>query len=692
MPDPCDTAGMVKLAWANVVVVAVAVAGCNGPTTPAARSLILLHTNDEHSHVFGAGPELDDYPTPTVGGDGTLKGGAARRSVIFTAERAAAKTALADTLTVSAGDNAMGTLMQVPFTTDAPDYVLMKKLGYDVTTLGNHEFDFGPAALALAFQAAAGKGGAVPAVASNIQFSATDAGDDTLAALFDESGTDDSKLIHRTLIRTTPNGLKVGFVGNLGAVAATYAPLKGPVTFSLPTGGDENNIDTVKAQAWVDLQKAVDKLRADKADVVVILSHGGVNTADVTKGEDYDLAVHVNNVDVIVSGHTHTAFPAMTVTNPTTMKPVLIQQAGSFGQYVGRISLSVDSKGKVAFDMAGSKLLSVDSTTVPSVDFNPAIDDIISHLEGTKVTAGKSFLEQTLSSIFGTPITDDASKPGDLYFKKIAQTGFNIDGSKAFTETPMLVLTADAEFAAAQAFGKTDVAVMAAGVIRANLDKGKTGVVSFADVFRILPLGRSPVDGSIGYPLCRFAIYPIYLKAALELAAGFAYLNEDNSTNYLVPSGLRVEYDTSRAIFDQNTDPINPDNGRVRKIEIAADPTKPDEGFTTIFDASAGGWQNGVTPLGGKYYVVATSYYIASFAKAKGITLFDPDTGVIARTPEESILKHPDGTEVKEWEVLATYMQAQAALNGGTLPTRYDRNVGTFPRRMICSGPLCVTP
>gem|GEM_PF-3437514 len=47
--------------------------------------------------------------------------------------------------------------------------------------------------------------------------------------------------------------------------------------------------------------KAVDKLRnSDKADVVVILSHGGVNTADVTEGEDYDLAVHVNNVDVIV--------------------------------------------------------------------------------------------------------------------------------------------------------------------------------------------------------------------------------------------------------------------------------------------------------------------------------------------------------------------------------------------------------
>ena len=683
---------MHKLTLGKVVMAGVmGLVGCTPGTS--ARSLILLHTNDEHSHVFGAGPEIDEYPTPTTAGDGTIKGGAARRAVLFASERAAAKTAGADTLTVSAGDNAMGTLMQVPFTTDAPDYVLMKKLGYDVTTLGNHEFDFGPAALALAFGAAAAKGGAVPAVASNIQFSATDPGDDTLAALFDETGSDAGKPIHRTLLLTTPNGLKVGFVGNLGAVASTYAPLKGPVTFSLAAGADENNIDAVKAQAWIDLQKAVDKLRTvDKADVVVILSHGGVNVADMTKGEDYDLAVHVNNVDVIVSAHTHTAFPAATVTNPNTMKPVLIQQAGSFGQYVGRIKLTVDTAGKVAFDMTQSKLVPVDSSTVPSVDFNPAIDDIITHLEGTKLASGKSFLEQTLSSIFGTAVTDDASKPGDLYFKKIASTDFGIDGLKAVTETPMLVLTSDSELAAAQTFGKTDVAVMAAGVIRANLDKGKTGVVSFADVFRILPLGRSPVDGSIGYPLCRFAIYPAYLKAALELAAGFAYTSDDASTNYLVPSGIRVEYDTSRPIYDQVNDPLNPDNGRVRKIELAGDPTKPDEGFTTIYDATMGGWLNGVTPIGGKYYVVATSYYIASFAKAKGISLYDPATGNIAQTPEQSILKHPDGTEVKEWEVLANYMQTQAALNGGKLPSRYDRQQGTFPRRMLCSGPLCVTP
>ena len=29
------------------------------------RTLVLLHTNDEHSHLLGFGPEVDDYPPPT---------------------------------------------------------------------------------------------------------------------------------------------------------------------------------------------------------------------------------------------------------------------------------------------------------------------------------------------------------------------------------------------------------------------------------------------------------------------------------------------------------------------------------------------------------------------------------------------------------------------------------------------------
>src|SRR5262245_20712684 len=48
-------------------------AGC--PEENPTRTLILLHTNDEHSHVLGSGPEIDEYPTPTTPGTGTVRGG-----------------------------------------------------------------------------------------------------------------------------------------------------------------------------------------------------------------------------------------------------------------------------------------------------------------------------------------------------------------------------------------------------------------------------------------------------------------------------------------------------------------------------------------------------------------------------------------------------------------------------------------
>src|SRR5262245_35019823 len=108
------------------------------------RSLVILHTNDEHLHMLGAAPDLDDFPAPTAAGTGLIQGGAGRRAVLLQQERDAAAAAKADTLTVSAGDNAMSTLFQVPFASTGPDYQLMNALKYDVTTIGNHELDFGP--------------------------------------------------------------------------------------------------------------------------------------------------------------------------------------------------------------------------------------------------------------------------------------------------------------------------------------------------------------------------------------------------------------------------------------------------------------------------------------------------------------------------------------------------------------------
>ena len=220
-------------------------------------------------------------------------------------------------------------------------------------------------------------------VATNIQFSSSSADDDDLEALFDESGTDASKPLHRVYLMTTANGLKVGFVGVLGAVASTYAPLKTPVTFSLPPGGMETQLDAVKAQLYVDLQKQVDHLRNDlKADLVVALSHSGVDMKDMTQGEDYQLAVNVSGIDVIVCGHTAREFPVVSVTNPKSSRPVFIQQAGYFGRFVGKLALTVDDKGAVTLDNGNSRLLPIDDTIVATDAGINALVDVIDQPRG----------------------------------------------------------------------------------------------------------------------------------------------------------------------------------------------------------------------------------------------------------------------------------------------------------------------
>src|SRR5262249_3431575 len=144
-------------------------------------TVVVLFTSDEHSHVFGFSPELDDYPHATTAGTGELIGGVARRASVLARERKAAEGAGKDTITVSAGDNQMGTLVHAARETASIDYVTMKALGYDATTFGNHEFDFGPQSLVKAIKAAQAAGGLPPIVASNIHFSDFSADDDELA-------------------------------------------------------------------------------------------------------------------------------------------------------------------------------------------------------------------------------------------------------------------------------------------------------------------------------------------------------------------------------------------------------------------------------------------------------------------------------------------------------------------------------
>ena len=130
----------------------------------AGKQVDVLFLHDTHSH-------LNSFLTVEDGQDVTLGGFAQIKTLINQA-----KADNPDTLVLDAGDFSMGTLIQTIFHTDAAELRMLGALECDVTTLGNHEFDYRSAGLAGALNAAVESGEPVPAmVLCNIDWEAMEA-------------------------------------------------------------------------------------------------------------------------------------------------------------------------------------------------------------------------------------------------------------------------------------------------------------------------------------------------------------------------------------------------------------------------------------------------------------------------------------------------------------------------------------
>jgi 5'-nucleotidase len=473
-----------------------------------AQKLVILHTNDLHSHLEGFAPE-HDYTPLSPDDDGTV-GGVARLSSAIGAARARAAKDGTPVLLLDAGDFMMGTLFELLASTQAAELSWMQALAYDATTLGNHELDWTPAGLAAILAAAQQQGVALPIVASNLQFSEPDDGDDALEALADAG------MIRTKLVKTV-GGLKVGIFGLLGADAAQVTPQAAPLTFEA--------ISDAAARMVAELRDD------DGVDLVIALSHSGIDR-DGT-GEDRDLAKAVAGIDVIVSGHTHDS-----LAEPVREGRTLIVTAGSYGRFLGELELTVTppaSKGdspQVVLD--GYELLDIDDS-----------------LEGDEDT-------QALVSgyIDGIDAALDAS--GLSYRAVVAQTETDL-ALPEFSEAPVGNLVADAYRTIGSALDAEDPPVLgfdANGQLRAPIVRGQTGEIWLADLFRVVPLGIGP-DQKPGFPLVTYYLNAADIASGLELGASNGALSNDY---VLQLSGVNVEYDMSKPLF-----------GRVARVTLVTE-------------------------------------------------------------------------------------------------------------------------
>ena len=457
----------------------------------------ILHTNDMHSNVIGVGP-LRDY-TPLSLGDDQTRGGYARLGALI-AQRRAELEQLGPVLVLDAGDYSMGTAVAAACRELGAELQLMAQMGYDATTLGNHEFDLGPDGLGQAIKQAANAGEVPAVIVTNSDVSAES-----------ERLKDLQEMAQRQILRShlviERGGLKFGLVGIIGYDAFKYAADPGAVVFTDP-------IATAKA--------AVQMLKRDeKVDVAIALSHGGViqgSDGRFDRGEDLDLLAAIPELDVVIGGHTHTelAEPLLSGHRP-------VVQTGKYGEHLGELVLSV-ADGQVTVE--SYRLIPIDDQIEGDPDIQSRVEDFLQQ-SGEVVFASRGY--QTTQPLVA--ITEN----------------WPMNYADVVSGTPLANVVTDALRLATG----SQVALTANGLIRAGLDKGNQGIQTVYDIFALTPLGNGIVDPIAGSALVRGYFTARELKNTLE----FLLIDDPNHPGEYFPrvSGLRFYYDPDRPRFDRVT-------------------------------------------------------------------------------------------------------------------------------------------
>ncbi len=463
------------------------------------KMITIVHSNDLHSHLLGFSPNIDYTPSET--GDDKTVGGWAR---IATVIRDVKQDRTNPVLVVDAGDFLMGSLFHMLSREEAFELRLMKAMGYDVVTLGNHEFDLKPAGLTRILTA--NQRDQIPfIVSSNAIFSSESEADDELEKVFAEGIVEPYLVLEK-------DGVRIGFFGLMGKGAAEVAPFASPVKFEDPVAA---------------AKRMVKKLReGEKADIVVCLSHSGLSD-NPEKSEDEVLAREAPGIDIIISGHTHTK------TDVRKVNDTLVVQAWCYGRQLGVMDIDWDG-GKVS--LKDYRLIDIND----SIGGDARITAMISGFEdriNEEVLAGEGFefREIIARTPFKLEIVEDECNLGNLIADSIR---WYINKYDSDLDDPA---------------NKVEVGVISNGVIRDDIEIGRTGDVAVCDVFRAIPLGIGFNDrASMGYPLITFYIYPSEMKKALEILTSVYPLK--GGDYYLQVSGVKFSYNPNRMIFDRVTE------------------------------------------------------------------------------------------------------------------------------------------
>lgn len=279
---------------ALMLVLIMVLAGCGtGNSTPAAKDIVILYTNDAHCGI-------ED-------GMGYQGLSAAKRALLA----AGNKVLLVDNGDAVQGDT-IGTLSKGEYIID-----IMNKLGYDVATPGNHEFDYGM---------------------DQFNKLVEKADFDYISCNFVDK---DGNPVLKPYVIKEADGVKIAFVG---------ISTPKTITTSTPTyfqDGNGNYIysfmqDDTGEKLYAAVQSAVDAARKEGAKYVIAMAHLGIE-ADCQPWTSSDVIVNTSGIDVVLDGHSHSTIAGDIVKNKEG-KDVILTSTGTKLANIGCLTITADGK------------------------------------------------------------------------------------------------------------------------------------------------------------------------------------------------------------------------------------------------------------------------------------------------------------------------------------------------------------
>ncbi len=570
----------------------------------AGKQLDILFLHDTHSH-------LNSFLTVENGTDVTLGGFAQIKTLINET-----KETNPNALVLDAGDFSMGTLVQTIFHTDAPELRMLGALGCDVTTLGNHEFDYRSSGLAGALQAAAQSKEPVPAMAlCNIDWETMEAEGLTpeqqlLRDAFDAYGM-------RDYVVVTKGSVRIAVLGVFGIDSLACAP-----TCVLKFK------DASEAASAV-----VEEIRAkEDVDMIVCVSHSGTSE-DSKKSEDEILAKAVPEIDLIISGHTHTA-----LSQPIRHGNTYIVSCGEYGKNLGSLSMTQMSDGRWSMD--SYELLPITQSISPDAPTQELIDSLMEKVDSGYLAG------------FGYERTQVLAQ-NDIKFATSS------DLYEIHTEHNLGNLLADAfaytvNHADIPDGAPVDVAIVPSGCVR---DTFATGNITVEDVFNAYSLGIG-ADGIPGYPLISIYLTGAELKTGAEIDAS---VSDFMGAARLYLSGFHFTYNPHRILLNKVTDCYLAQEAGGR-TEI-----QDDKLYHIVCDLYSGQMLGAVTDV--SYGILSVQPKFADGTPIENI--------------EDAIITTADGKEIKAWAAIAGYLESFQDTDGDGIPNMPQAYASPQGRKVV---------